>query len=141
MSRFIQFYILNMFSLLHFNSTSIKFFQKELFSSIVYDCATPGTAAHQATLSLTISWSLLRLMFTESMMPSNHLILCHPFLLFCLQSFPASGSFPMSRFFTLGGQSTGVSVLTSVLSINIQDLFPHSENTIINNELGRSSQC
>ena len=39
----------------------------------------------------------------------------------CLQSFPASGSFPMSRFFALGGQSIGASVLASVLPMNIQD--------------------
>ena len=42
---------------------------------------TPWTAAHQASLSFTISRSLLKLMFIESMMPSNHLILCHPLLL------------------------------------------------------------
>ena len=41
---------------------------------------TPWTAAHQASLSFTISWSLLKLMSIESMMPSNHLILCRPFL-------------------------------------------------------------
>ena len=41
-----------------------------------------------------------------------------------LQSFPASGSFPMSRFFTSGGQSIGISASTSVLPMNIQDLFP-----------------
>ena len=41
----------------------------------------PWTAAHQASLSLTISWSLLRLMPIESVMPLNHLILCHPLLL------------------------------------------------------------
>ena len=40
---------------------------------------TPWTAVHQASLSFTISWSLCKLMFTESVMPSNHLILCHPF--------------------------------------------------------------
>ena len=43
--------------------------------------ATPWPAAHQAPLSFTISWNLLRLMFIESMMPSNHLILCYPLLL------------------------------------------------------------
>ena len=43
--------------------------------------ATPWTIAYQATLYSTISWSLLRLMSIESMMPSNHLILCHPLLL------------------------------------------------------------
>ena len=42
---------------------------------------TPWTVAHQSSLSFTISWSLLKLMSTESEMPSNHLILCHPFLL------------------------------------------------------------
>ena len=42
----------------------------------------------------------------------------------CLQSFPASGSFQMSQFFTSGGQSTGVSASTSTLPKNIQDLFP-----------------
>ena len=43
--------------------------------------ATPGTAAHQSSLSFTISWSLLRIMSVESVMPSNHLILCRPLLL------------------------------------------------------------
>ena len=42
---------------------------------------TPWTVACQASLSFTISWSLFTLMSTESMMPSNHLILCHPLLL------------------------------------------------------------
>ena len=43
--------------------------------------ATPWTAAHQASLSITNSWSLLKLISIESVMPSNHLILCHPLLL------------------------------------------------------------
>ena len=72
--------------------------------------ATPWSAACQASLSITNSQSLLKLMSIESMMPSNHLILCHPLLLLP-QSFPASGSFPMSQPFTWGGQSTGVSAL------------------------------
>ena len=84
---------------------------------------TPHTAAHQASLSFTISKSLLKFMSIESMMPSNHLILCCP-LLFCPQSFPASGSFPMSQLFTLGGQSTGASASASVLPKNIHDWFP-----------------
>ena len=45
------------------------------------DSETPWTATHQASLSFTISWSLLKLMFTESVISSNHLILCHPRLL------------------------------------------------------------
>ena len=43
--------------------------------------STPWTAARQSSLAFTISWSLLKLMSSESTMPSNHLILCHPFLL------------------------------------------------------------
>ena len=43
--------------------------------------ATPRTAAHQASQSFTIFWSLLKLMLVELMMPSNHLVLCHPLLL------------------------------------------------------------
>ena len=42
---------------------------------------TPWTAAYQASLSFIISWSLLKLMSIESVMPSNHVILCHPLLL------------------------------------------------------------
>ena len=42
--------------------------------------ATPWTVAHQASLSFTIFWCLLKVMSIESMMPSNHLILCHPLL-------------------------------------------------------------
>ena len=42
----------------------------------------------------------------------------------CLQSFPTSGSFPMSQFFASGGQSTGISASASILSMNIQDWFP-----------------
>ena len=49
--------------------------------SLVQVFATPWTAAHQASLSFTISQSLLKLMSIESVMPSNHLILCHPLLL------------------------------------------------------------
>ena len=50
--------------------------------------ATPWTAACQAFLSVSISWSLLRLMFIQSVMPSNHLIFCH-LLLFLLSIFPS----------------------------------------------------
>ena len=60
----------------------------------------------------------------ESVMPSNHLILCCPLLLH-LQPFPASGSFPMSQYFTsVISQSIGVSASASVLPMNIQDWFP-----------------
>ena len=52
----------------------------QLFSHVQL-FATPWTAAHQASLSITNSWSLLKLMFIESVMPSNHLILCYLLLL------------------------------------------------------------
>ena len=51
--------------------------------------ATPWTAAHQASLSITNSWSLLKLMSIESVMPANHLILCCP-LLFLPSIFPSN---------------------------------------------------
>ena len=85
--------------------------------------ATPWNAVHQASLSITLSQSLLKLMSIESVMPSNHLTSIVPFSS-CLQSFPASGSFPMSHFYTSGGQSIGVFASASVLSMNIQDCFP-----------------
>ena len=62
-------------------------------------------------------------MSIESVMLSNHLILCHLFIL-CLQSFLASVSFPMSRLFASGGQSTGASASASDLPMNIQGWFP-----------------
>ena len=65
-----------------------------LFSqSVLSDSATPETAPHQASLSFTISRSLLKLTSTESVMPSNHLILCHPLLLL-------SSIFPSVRVFS-----------------------------------------
>ena len=91
--------------------------------SVVLDSATSWTIACQASLSITNSWSLLKFTSIESVMASNHLILCRSFSS-CLQSFPASGSFPMNQFFTSGGQSIGVSALASVIPINIQDWFP-----------------
>ena len=49
--------------------------------SVVPDSATPSTSARQASLPITNSWSLLKLMHIESVMPSSHLILCRPLLL------------------------------------------------------------
>ena len=59
---------------------------------------TPWTAARQASLSITNSWSLLKLMSIESMMPSNHLILCHPLLLL-LSIFPSIRVFSYESIF------------------------------------------
>ena len=105
-----------------------------LFScSVLSDSVTPWTAAPQASLSFTISWSLLKLMSFESMVPSNNVILGHHVTPFCScpQSFPASGSFPMSQLFDqmakvlelqLQRQSNEYS-MNSALSIGIHGWF------------------
>ena len=85
---------------------------------------TQWTAACQPSLSLIISRSLLKLMSIESVMPSNHLISSVAPFSSCPQSFPASGSNPVSWLFTPGGQSIGASASASVLPMNIQDWFP-----------------
>ena len=81
---------------------------------------TPRAAARLASLSLVNSWSWLKFMSTESVMPSNHLVLCHPRLL------PPSvlGTFPAGWLFPSGGQSTEASASVSVLPMNIQGSFP-----------------
>ena len=101
------------------NIYSVQFISVQSISC-VHLFTTPWTAAHQASLSITNSQSLLKLVSIESVMPSIHLILCHPLLL-PPQSFPESGSFPVNQFFASGGQSIGVSASTSVLPMNIQD--------------------
>ena len=85
--------------------------------------ATSRTAAYQASLSFTVSQTLPKLTSVESVMPSNHLILNHKFS-FYLQTFQASGSFPMSQLFTSGGQSIGASALASIIPVNIQGWSP-----------------
>ena len=92
--------------------------------SWVWLFVTPWTVVCQASLSITKPRSLFKLMSIESVMPFNYLILCHPFLSFCLQSSLASGSFPMSQFFASGGQSIRVSASLSVLPMNTQDWSP-----------------
>ena len=83
---------------------------------------TPWTAGSQVPLSFTISGSLLKLISIESVMPSNHLILCLPFSS-CPQYFPASRSFPICQLFASGGQSIGASASASVFPMNIQSWF------------------
>ena len=85
--------------------------------------ATPWTAAHHSSCL-----SLPPRAHSNSCLLSQW---CHPTISFsvtrfssCLQSFPETGSFPVSQFFTSGGQSIGVSVSASVLPMNVQDLFP-----------------
>ena len=68
-------------------------------------CATPWITARQASLSITNSWSSLRLMYIESVMPSNHLILCC-YLFLLLSNFPSIRVFS-KELFASGGQSIG----------------------------------
>jgi len=99
---------------------SVQFSSVQLLSC-VWLFSTPWTAAHQASLAINNSWSPLKLMSIESVMPTNHLILCHPFLLL-------PSIFPSIRVFSSesawGGQSIGVSASTSVLPMNTQDWSP-----------------
>ena len=86
-------------------------------------------AVFQTSLSLTISQNLLKLMSIESLMPSNHLLLCCPLLLLpsifpCIRVFPRSFSA-----FHIRLQSIGTS--TSVIPINIQDWFPLGLTSLI----------
>ena len=115
-------------SFLGMESTGPPFFREAPLASSVQSLshvwlfATPGTAACQASLSITNSQSLVKRMSVKLVMWSYHLILCHPLLLPSI--FPASGSFPVSQFLPSGSQSIGVLALASVLPVNIQDWFP-----------------
>ena len=80
------------------------------------DCSTLGFPVLHYLLEFT------QLMSIESVMLSNHLVLCCSYLL--PQSFPASGSFSVSQLFASGGQSTGVSAWASALPMNIHSWFP-----------------
>ena len=97
------------------------------FSSVTQSClilCNPWTAARYASLSITNSRSLLKLMSIEPVMPSNHLILCHPS--------PSPPAFNLSQHQGLfqwvssasGGQSIGISASASVFPMNIQDWSP-----------------
>ena len=99
---------------------------------------TPWAEAHQAFLSFTISWSFLKLMSTELIMPSNHLILCHPLLLLC-SIFPSirvssSESALCIRWWKYWSFSFSIN-----LSMNIEDWFPLGLTTLIS-WLSRDSQ-
>ena len=96
----------------HLVFQSLSLFQ--LFESL-------WTAAHQASLSFTISQSLLKLMSIESVMTSSHLILSRPFSS-CPQSFPAS-TLRMCQLFASGGQRIGASASASVLPMNYSGLI------------------
>jgi len=104
------------------DSTTLHQFSSVQLLSRVQLFVTTWTAAHQASLSITNSRSTLRLTSIElvthptissSVVPFTH-----------LQSFPASGSFPMSQLFAWGGQSIRISPSASVISMKTQDWSP-----------------
>ena len=92
----------------------------DVYCSVIQLCPTlcDSLCHKDKKMSLTICRTLLKLMSVESVMPSNHLVLCYPLLLLP-QSFSASESFPKSWLFKSAGQSIGASA--SVLLMNIQD--------------------
>ena len=104
---------------------STNFFCELLLFScpVMSDSETPWTTAYQASLSLTIP-------LTQSSCPLSWW--CHPatssssdaLCSFCPQSFPASGTFPVSQLFTPSDQNTGISASASVLSMSTQGWFP-----------------
>ena len=99
-------------------------FSSVLFShSVTSNSLRPHGLQHARLPYPSLSQSLLKLMSTESVMPSNHLILCLPFSS-CPQFFPTSWSFSGSWLFTSGGQSIGASASASVLPMNIHSWFP-----------------
>ena len=111
--------VANLFLIVSYPNCSVQFSH-----SLVFDFVTPRTAAPQASLSITKTPTA----YSNSCLWSR---CCHPTnsssvvpFSSCLQSFPASGSFPVSQFFPSGGQSIGVSASASVLPMNIQDWFP-----------------
>ena len=91
--------------------------------SHVWLFVTPWTAARQASLSITNSWCLLKLMSIELVMPSNCLTLCCPLLL-PPSIFPSIKVFSNELVLHIRWPRIGVSASTSVLLLNIQDWFP-----------------
>ena len=97
------------------------------FSRSVMSIATPLTAAHQTSQSFTICWSLLKLMSIESMMQSNHLILCHPLLL--LPSiFPSIKVFSKESVLQMNIQGGFHLGLTGLISVKGTSLLPQFES-------------
>ena len=112
----------NKFKLLYFSSYLSYYILVQLLSCVWF-FATTWTVAYQPSLSITNSQSLFK------SCPSSwwcHRTISSSVIPFssCLQSFPVSGTFPVSQFFSSGGQMIGVSASASVFPMNIQDRFP-----------------
>ena len=115
------------------NPQSIPLHPPALFVVQSFSCAwlfaAPWTRAHQASLSFTISWSLLRFMF-KPVMQSNHLVLCRP-LLFLPSIFPSIRVFSNESALCIKGQNMGSSALASVPPMYIQDWFTLALTSLI----------
>ena len=98
------------------------------FSSVALSCPTLGDLMDRSTPGLPVHHQLLEFTQTHVHRVSGAIQPSHPVVPFSshLQPFPASGSFPMSRFFASGGQSIGVSASTSVLPTNVSSSSPFS---------------
>ena len=94
----------------------LSFYSSVQSLSLVWLFETPWTTVCQASLSINNPQSLPKLMFIESVMPSNHLILCCPLLLL--------PSIQISQLFASVGQNIGVSSSTLLLPVDTQDWFP-----------------
>ena len=106
--------------------TVSKFYFISSFQFTAQSCPTLCSPMHCSMTVIPVGHQLLELAQThvqQSMMPSTISFSVVSFFS-CLQSFPASGTFSMSQFFTSGGQSIGVAASASVLPVNIQDWFP-----------------
>ena len=99
----------------------LQFISVQLLSHVQL-FVTPWTAARQASLSITNSRSLIKLMFIDLVMPSNHLILCRPLLLPSI--FTSIRVWSSKLVLPTGGQTIGVWASAPVLPMNIQDWFP-----------------
>ena len=119
----------------HLRQVSVKFIVVQLLSCL-WLFVTPWTAACQTPLSSTIFQSLLKFMSVELVMPSNHLILCHP-LLPLPSIFPSIRVFfTMSWLFPTGGRSIEASASALILTMNIQGWFPLGLTGLISFRIG-----
>ena len=125
--RVVPFFNFHLASFAHQQASRASLVPGHKFSSVqlsrVRLFATTRTAAHQASLSITNSQSPPKPMSIESMMPSNHLILCCPLLLLSL-IFPNIRGFSNGSALHMRWPRIGVSALTSILPMNTQDLSP-----------------
>ena len=106
-----------------FDRCDDQFISVQFSCSVMSDSVTPWIAAYQASLSITNSRSLPILMSIESVMPSSHLVHCHPHSPPAFNLSQHQGLF-LSQFFASGGQSNGASALASVLPKKSQGWSP-----------------